>query len=297
MKFTAVFPTLISILTSALLTVAGVTAQPLVELRACKFIQTEWADGDSFLIQTKEGASYTIRLYGADCIEWHVTDETDARRLRAQRRYFGISEFGRSPQASIDAAKALGKAAAAEVVAALAMPFTVHTGFADARGDGKYKRIYGFVITADGEDLAERLIRLGLARALGVYRETPTAKSAKDYQEYLRDVELVAAKLSAGVWAKTNWNLLSSERQEQRKEDTELGMATGAAKSSKVFTINPNSAARDELMRVPGIGELTANRIIGGRPYKQASDLLNVEGIGPKTLERLAPYLLLPDKK
>ena len=45
-----------------------------------------------------------------------------------------------------------------ELVAALAKPFTVHTAFADARGDGKHKRIYGFVTTADGEDLAGRQI-------------------------------------------------------------------------------------------------------------------------------------------
>jgi hypothetical protein len=48
------------------------------------------ADEDSFQIQTPEGQEHTIRLYGADCIEWHVSDDSDARRLRAQRRYFGI---------------------------------------------------------------------------------------------------------------------------------------------------------------------------------------------------------------
>lgn len=296
-KCPVVFPTLITILASALLTAAGFAAQPLVELRACKFIPTEWADGDSFEVQTADGASHTLRLYGADCIEWHVTDETDARRLRAQRRYFGISEFGGSPRASIAAAKGLGKAAEEEVIAALAKPFTVHTAFADAKGDGKHKRIYGFVTTADGEDLAERLIRLGLARAFGVYRETPTAKSAKDYQEYLRDVELQAAKRGAGAWAKTNWDKLPDERQAERQEDADLDLATASSKLPSGTKINPNTAARDELMRLPGVGEVTANRIIGGRPYKKASDLLNVEGIGPKTLERLAPYLLLPDFK
>jgi competence protein ComEA len=297
MKSPVAFPTLITILASTLLTAAGFAAEPLVELRACKFIPTEWADGDSFLIQTKDGTSHTIRLYGADCIEWHVADETDARRLRAQRRYFGISEFGGSPQASIDAAKGLGKAAAEEVVAALAKPFAVHTAFADARGDGKHKRIYGFVTTANGEDLAERLIRLGLARAFGVYRGTPTAKSAKDYQEYLRDVELQAAKRGAGAWAKTNWDKLPDERQAERQEDADLDLATASPKLPPGTKINPNTAARDELMRLPGVGEVTANRIIGGRPYKKVSDLLNVEGIGPKTLESLAPYLLLPDLK
>jgi len=294
MKSPAVYTPLISFIAWAFLIMSGCAAEPLVALRGCKFIPTEWADGDSFEIQAPDGTHHTIRLYGADCVEWHVTDENDARRLREQRRYFGIAEYGGSPQTSIDAAKAAGKSAAEETARALARPFTVHTAFADARGDGKHKRIYAFVTTADGKDLTEYLVQMGLARAFGVYRETPTAKSAKDYQEILRDAELVAAKAGAGAWAKTNWDKLSTERQEQRKEDTELSLAAGTTKTSGVFKINPNTAARDELMKLPGVGEVTANRIIGGRPYKKPSDLLNVEGFGPKTLERLMPYLQLP---
>jgi endonuclease YncB( thermonuclease family) len=88
----------LSILVASSMIVGAAAAEELATLTLCKLIPTEWADGDSFLIQTADGTSHTIRLYGADCIEWHVSDETDARRLRAQRRYFGISEVGGSPQ-------------------------------------------------------------------------------------------------------------------------------------------------------------------------------------------------------
>ncbi len=284
-------------LLAALLTAVGSATQPLVELRSCKLVPTEWADGDSFEIQTADGVRQTIRLYGVDCMEWHVNDKTDAARLAQQRRYFGISEFGGSPKASMDAAKAIGQNAAEETTRLLAKPFVVHTSFADARGDGKHKRVYAFVTTADGKDLAESLVRIGLARAFGVFRATPDGISAKEYQELLRDVELVAAKAGTGTWAKTNWDLLPTERHEQRKEDAELEMAAETVKSPTAFMINPNSAARDELMKIPGVGEVTANRIIGGRPYKTLADLLNVEGIGPKSLERLTPYLALPSSK
>lgn len=275
--------------------------EPLVELRSCKFVPTDWADGDSFEIETTEGVHHTIRLYGADCIEWHVHEKSDVNRLAEQRRYFGITEFGGSVKSSIDAAKSAGQSAAIETARVLAKPFTVHTAYADARGDGKHKRIYGFVTTADGEDLAERLVRMGLARAFGVYRESPSGKPSKDYQALLHDVELVAAKSGTGIWAKTNWDRLSAERQEQREEEqkseTELRLASGKGKAPGDFKLDPNTAARDDLMKIPGIGEVMANRIISGRPYKTLSDLRNVEGMGAKSLEKFKPFLILPDDK
>jgi DNA uptake protein ComE-like DNA-binding protein len=281
---------------AAVISVVGATAQELKTIRGCKFIPTEWSDGDSFLIQVPDGTQYTIRLYGADCFEWHVNDETDARRLRAQRRYFGISEAGGSPQTSIKIAKDFGKAAADEVVLALKEPFTVHTAFADARGDGKHKRIYAFVTTAAGEDLSERLVRNGMARAFGVSRETHHGKSSKEYTAFLKDLELQAAKRGAGAWAKTNWELLPSERQAERLESEELGLATGTAKLASGQKINPNTATRDQLMLLPGVGEVTANRIIKARPFKKVNDLLKVEGIGRKTLDRITPFLDMPQK-
>ena len=52
--------------------------------------------------------------------------------------------------------------------------------------------------------------------------------------------------------------------------------------------IDLNAADAVELQRLPGIGPVTAERIIAGRPYARLEDLLAVRGIGPKTLERIA---------
>ncbi len=283
-----------TILFLACLILPSTVAQTLTTWKQCTLIPTDWADGDSFQIQTPQGQRHTIRLYGADCIEWHVKDETDARRLRAQRRYFGISEWGGSPLTSIQAAKDLGQAAAKEVASTLKRPFQVHTAFADAGGDARYKRIYAFVTTADGEDLAERLVRLGLARAFGVYRETPSGKSANDYRAFLQDIELQAAKRGAGAWAKTNWDRLPSEREAERRDSGELAKSVGTPKLPTGTKINPNTATLEQLKRLPGIGDVTAKRIIQGRPYRTPEDLLKVQGIGPKTLTQLKPFLHLP---
>ena len=46
-------------------------------------------------------------------------------------------------------------------------------------------------------------------------------------------------------------------------------------------------------MRLPGIGETLANRIIEARPYRRLTDILEVPGIGPSTYRALKPFLRL----
>ena len=59
--------------------------------------------------------------------------------------------------------------------------------------------------------------------------------------------------------------------------------------------INVNTATTKELEKLPGIGPVLARRIVEYRQqhgyFRQLSDLLLVRGIGPKTLQRIAPYV------
>ena len=265
--------------------------QPLQLLPNCRFLPTDWADGDSFRIQTPDGTQLTVRLYGADCLESRATDESDARRLREQRRYFGIAAVGGSSAASSQLAQSFGRQASAATAAALSQPFSLHTSFADARGDSTFQRVYGFITTHTGDDLAQLLIRQGLARAFGVSRESPSGASQAAYRESLRDLELRAAKLGLGIWAKTNWESLPSERQLQREDDSDL--ATNLPKAPPAQALNINRASLAELMNLPGIGEVTANRILQARPFSSLDDLSRVPGLGPKTLAKLRPHLVL----
>jgi competence ComEA-like helix-hairpin-helix protein len=283
-----------NLLFALLLLVSPAMAQkPLVTYKNCTFEKTDWADGDSFLVKPPVGEAISIRLYGADCIEWHVTDATDSRRLRAQRSYFGISRVDPDPNQAAEIAKGFGKEAAAFVETALQKPFTVHTAGADARGDENYTRVYAFIVTADGKDLAQELVKVGLARAFGVTRATYDVppRSGDEYDAALDDLELQAATNKRGVWAKTNWNQLPEERKIQREEEAKDEIGIDNAKDLKGKKVNPNTASRGELMNLPGVGEATANAIIGKRPYAKAEDLLNVPGIGPKSLEKIKPHL------
>jgi competence protein ComEA len=85
--------------------------------------------------------------------------------------------------------------------------------------------------------------------------------------------------------------LPEQRRVERAQEEEENLRAAPLEKSS----INPNTAARDELMRLPGVGEVTATRIMEERENKKfltVEDLLRVPGIGRKTAEKFAPYLV-----
>jgi competence protein ComEA len=60
--------------------------------------------------------------------------------------------------------------------------------------------------------------------------------------------------------------------------------------------INVNIASTEELQRLPGIGPVTAQAIIAKRtatPFRSVNDLDNVKGIGPKTLEKLRPFVVV----
>jgi competence protein ComEA len=57
--------------------------------------------------------------------------------------------------------------------------------------------------------------------------------------------------------------------------------------------VSVNSATAAELDTLPGVGPATAERIIEGRPYNTLEQLLDVKGIGEKTLEKLRPFITL----
>lgn len=55
--------------------------------------------------------------------------------------------------------------------------------------------------------------------------------------------------------------------------------------------ININRASKTQLRKIPGIGQVLADRIIKGRPYRTVDDLVRVEGIGDRRLEEIRPYV------
>ncbi len=61
-----------------------------------------------------------------------------------------------------------------------------------------------------------------------------------------------------------------------------------------VFVLDPNTAPADSLELLPGIGRVYADRIVAYRQHQRFEkeiDITNVKGIGPRTFERIRPYL------
>jgi DNA uptake protein ComE-like DNA-binding protein len=64
-------------------------------------------------------------------------------------------------------------------------------------------------------------------------------------------------------------------------------------------SVNPNSAPLESMVRLPGVGPATAISIIEYRKdtpddkeaFTRPADLQGIKGIGPKTVEKIEPWL------
>jgi competence protein ComEA len=60
--------------------------------------------------------------------------------------------------------------------------------------------------------------------------------------------------------------------------------------------INVNAASAEELQRLPGVGPVMARNILATRSaktFESVNDLDKVKGIGPKTLDKLRPFVVV----
>ena len=254
--------------------------QELQKFEGCRYVEAGWADGDSFPVKLPDGKEIVLRLYYVDCNEVAAATETDQRRVRDQSSYFGIDDH----QITLES----GRLAAEKTKTLLAKPFTVQTAFASAPGRSAKPRTYGFVTLSDGRDLGEVLVSEGLARSYGVRRNTPEGLNADSAEAKMDDLELGAAIARRGIWARTDPQRLVALREDRRAEDRKLREAFGTAAGEP---IDPNTATVDQIMLLPGVGEVLAERIVEGRPYKSVDELRRVPGVGEKVFAQIQDSL------
>lgn len=268
----------------SILIVAAINA-PAAELQrmgGVTLVATDFNDGDSFRV-SHQGREQIIRLYYVDCPETRATTQADAGRVREQTRYFGLTDAAQT--------RLYGEKAAAFTKEHLARPFTVYTAYADARGRSEDGRVYGFVVTADGQDLATLLVENGLARSYGVRRELPDGTPRDEATARLDDLEVVALLKRKGVWEKTDPDRLVELRAAARLEEAEL---QGLIQSPPANAIDLNTATIEELKSINGVGDATAKKIIELRPFHRPADLDRIPRLPAATRSNILERALWP---
>jgi competence protein ComEA len=69
---------------------------------------------------------------------------------------------------------------------------------------------------------------------------------------------------------------------------------TAKKKELPTGKLDLNTAAKSELMRLPGVGEKTAEAIIEyrkARAFKKPADIMNIKGIGEKKFEKMREFI------
>ena len=160
------------------------SAKPFEYLGACQIEPDEWTDGDSFRVRLRDGRIETFRLYFVDTTE----SRSRGKRSDEQAAYFGITH---------EQAIELGKQAKTFTARAIAQPFTVYTRW---RLVFVGSRFYAVVLTSDGQDLAELLVRAGLARIYGTRTPLPEGRDSRTYLRHLRQLEAEAKAQKVAGW-------------------------------------------------------------------------------------------------
>ncbi len=270
-------------------------AQEWIELKNCRLLQSVANDADSFHVQTG-GKEYIFRLYFVDAPE---TDTSVAGRVEEQARYFGLTT------AQTVQLGELGRRFTREK---LGRGFSVRTCMQDARGRSELSRFFAFVETAEG-DLAELLVANGLARVYGA-AATPVGLSAPERGwEKLRQLEQGAKAEKVGAWGASSGRMATRTANPLVKggansfdaffhadkaaaAPADSPATTPLSKVAAPAPLDVNTATAEQLLALPGVGQVLVGRIMAARPFKSADDLRRVEGIGEKRYEQLRPYFL-----
>ena len=257
-----------------------------VTLNDCRYLPNPANDGDSFHVRAGK-KEYILRLYFVDAPE---TDTSLPERVAEQAKYFRLT-VPQTLQIGIEAERFTRQK--------LSHPFTVRTCKQDARGRSRLPRYFAFVQT-ETADLGEELVANGLARVYGAASEAPGMNAPKVEWRRLEQLERKAKEQMIGAWGIGAGRLstraavqpsASADSFDAFFQPTAKLVATSAGEMpGSGAKLDINSASSAALESLPGVGPVLATRIIATRPFKNADELQNVQGIGAKRYGQLRPY-------
>ncbi|HVO62426.1 MAG TPA: helix-hairpin-helix domain-containing protein [Terriglobales bacterium] len=81
-------------------------------------------------------------------------------------------------------------------------------------------------------------------------------------------------------------------------DQTKSSKVSSSAKSEKAFSkIDINSASKDELMALSGIGDGTAQKIVDNRPYRAKNELVTKKIVPKSTYDKIKDQIIAHHKK
>ena len=294
--------------------------EPWVVLEDCRLVRSEATDADSFHVKAAS-KEYILRLYFVDAPE---TDMSFADRVREQAQYFGLTPeqtitlgehakrftkeklaqpftvrtcmqdaMGRSRMARYYAFVETSEGDLAELLTANGLA-RLHGAEAQPAGLRSPEREWDKLKRLERE---AKQLKVG---AWGASSGRMTAQSPKtqpktgpdSFDAFFHPERVAAADGSETSTIAPTPSPTAAAIFTPRGGTSFPGAAASPSTSARGGggKLDVNAATSADLLAIPGVGPVLAQRIIEARPFQTADDLINVKGIGPKKYETIREH-------
>jgi competence protein ComEA len=143
--------------------------------------------------------------------------------------------------------------------------------------------------TADQKTL-EALPGVGKSTAKAIiagrpYKSIDELKNVKGMSD--AKIQALKDKVTVGGASASTASATASQKTSSAQKSVSEKFSKATSKLAPGQRININSATKQELESLPGIGPSKAQRIIEGRPYKNPEDIMKVRGIKQKLFDKI----------